>query len=85
MEDDLKPRCERCKSTFTYVLRNGDIVCRSCGHKTIYIKEENNNEEWICPMCNGSLIYSKDTKQLVCKCGFKKPSEGEGDEEYQQN
>ena len=32
------------------------------------------NEKFICPECQRTLIYSKDTTKLICSCGFSKKS-----------
>jgi len=33
MGDKRKPVCEKCESSFTYVLSDGTVVCRNCGHR----------------------------------------------------
>jgi len=44
MEQDKKAkfRCEECKSTMTYTLVNGTLVCRRCGHRR-------EKERWLQP------------------------------------
>ena len=37
-----QPECEKCHSKFTYVLFDGMVVCRRCGHRG---RKENNNQQ----------------------------------------
>ena len=36
-------KCEKCKSTNTYTLQDGTLVCRRCGHRNK--KQEKKNDQ----------------------------------------
>jgi DNA-directed RNA polymerase subunit RPC12/RpoP len=29
----MRPKCVKCQSKFVYILKDGTVVCRACGHR----------------------------------------------------